>query len=180
MGAYHKRKGFFMEGKISDSIFTSVMVGQLPEAVAWIRGNTEYPNLSGVAMFFEAPFGGVLVEVEVYGLPEENVNGFYGLHIHEFGNCTHPFDKTGDHYNPNNLEHPRHAGDMPPLLGNDGYAWTAFYDERFTIDEIIGRSIVIHDMRDDFSTQPSGDSGTKIGCGEIIRNAQFENRDMRR
>ena len=59
------------------------------------------------------------------------------------------------------------GGDLPPLLGNNGYAWTAFFDKRFTIDEIIGKSIIIHNMRDDFTSQPSGDSGTKIGCGVI-------------
>ena len=40
--------------------------------------------------------------------------------------------------------------------------------KRITIPEIIGRSVVIHAMPDDFMTQPSGNSGMKIGCG-IIR-----------
>lgn len=65
--------------------------------------------------------------------------------------------------------HPDHAGDLLPLMGNQGYAWSAFYDKRFTLDEIIGRSVIIHSGRDDFSSQPSGDSGTKIGCGTIKR-----------
>ena len=64
--------------------------------------------------------------------------------------------------------HPQHSGDLIPLMGNQGYAWTAFYDKRITIPEIIGRSVVIHAMPDDFMTQPSGNSGMKIGCG-IIR-----------
>ncbi|MBQ4069007.1 MAG: superoxide dismutase family protein [Lachnospiraceae bacterium] len=38
---------------------------------------------------------------------------------------------------------------------------------RININEILGKSVVIHDMRDDFITQLSGDSGTKIGCGVI-------------
>ena len=56
---------------------------------------------------------------------------------------------------------------MIPLLGNQGYAWTSFYDKRFAIDDIIGKSVVIHSRRDDFTTQPAGDSGEKIGCGVI-------------
>ena len=56
---------------------------------------------------------------------------------------------------------------MIPLLGNQEYAWTACYDKRITIPEIIGRSVIRHAMPDDFTTQPSGASGTKIGCGVI-------------
>ena len=56
---------------------------------------------------------------------------------------------------------------MIPLMGNQGYAWLAFYDKRFSIPEILGRSVIIHAMPDDFRTQPSGDAGEKIGCGVI-------------
>ena len=45
-----------------------------------------------------------------------------------------------------------------------------FLTDRFTIDEIINRTIVIHDMPDDFITQPSGNSGNKIACGIIVNN----------
>ncbi len=80
-----------------------------------------------------------------------------------------PFPNTGNHYNPGNVPHPEHAGDLLPLLSNNGYAWMSFYTSRFNIEEIIGRSLVIHSMRDDFTTQPSGNSGDKIGCGVIER-----------
>lgn len=81
-----------------------------------------------------------------------------------------PFDKTGDHYNPTNEQHPQHAGDLIPLMGNQGYAWLAFYDKRLMIKDIIGRSIIIHKMPDDFMSQPSGNAGEKIGCGVIRQN----------
>ena len=97
-----------------------------------------------------------------------NSTNFYGMHIHEYGDCTLPFDRTGEHYSYREAVHPQHSGDLIPLMGNQGYAWTAFYDKRITIPEIIGRSVVIHAMPDDFMTQPSGNSGMKIGCG-IIR-----------
>ena len=38
---------------------------------------------------------------------------------------------------------------------------------KFKIKDIIGKVIIIHDMPDDFTTQPSGNSGTKIACGII-------------
>lgn len=147
-----------------------------PSAYAKISGNADNPSLHGIAYFYPVPFGGVLVETEVYGLPYKNVppySQFYGMHIHETGDCSLPFDKTGSHYNPHGLPHPEHAGDLLPLLGNDGYAYSVFYTDRFELPEIIGRSLIIHDSPDDFTTQPAGNSGVKIGCGVIMENIMY-------
>ena len=32
---------------------------------------------------------------------------------------------------------------------------------------VVGRAIVLHEKPDDLRTQPSGNSGTRIGCGVI-------------
>lgn len=152
--------------------FTQLINYERPEAAAWVTGNTANPRLSGLVKFYQTTYGGVLVEAEIFNLPNIEAQGssnFYAFHIHEFGNCSDNFQKAGGHFNPTNASHPNHAGDMPPLMGNQGYAWTAFYDKRFTIDEIIGKSVIIHAGRDDFTSQPSGDSGPMIGCGEIRR-----------
>lgn len=150
-------------------LFASILSQREPDAVAWIKGNEGNPNLSGQISFYRTLGNAILISVEMFGLPDkENLTGFYGMHIHEYGNCEDFFEKTGVHYNPENVPHPKHAGDMPPLLSDHGYAWMAFFDQRFTIEEIIDRSVVIHKQRDDFTTQPSGDSGEKIGCGVIM------------
>lgn len=151
-------------------IFTDILRSGTPDAVAWMKGNAQNQQLSGAVKFYSTPYGGVLVEAEIFGLPNIETqfsSDFYAMHIHENGDCTLPFDKTGNHYNPTKEEHPNHAGDMVPLMGNQGYAWLAFYDKRFQISEIIGRSVIIHQMPDDFITQPSGNAGEKIGCGVI-------------
>lgn len=154
-----------MQDTTPRNIFTSILSRNLPAAFAQIQGNADYPHLIGFASFYTTPFDGILINTEVYGLPGSS--GFYGMHIHEFGDCTLPFAQTGNHYNPTNMPHPLHAGDMPPLLNNNNYAWMSFYTEHLRIEDIIGKSIIIHSMRDDFTTQPSGDSGDKIGCGVI-------------
>lgn len=144
-----------------------------PYAHAKITGNADNPFLHGISYFYPVSFGGVLIETEMYGLPFDDIpsaSRFYGMHIHETGDCTLPFDKTGNHYNPGNLPHPGHAGDLPPLLGNTGYAYSLFYTDRFDLQDIIGRSLIIHSAPDDFTTQPSGNSGTRIGCGVIMKN----------
>lgn len=151
-------------------IFTDILRNASPAAVAWIRGNAENPQISGAVKFFQTPYAGVLVEAEIFGMPNiamQFSSDFYAMHIHENGDCTLPFDKTGNHYNPTNEEHPNHAGDMVPIMANQGYAWLSFYDKRFKISEIIGKSVIIHKMSDDFMTQPSGNAGEKIGCGVI-------------
>ena len=38
---------------------------------------------------------------------------------------------------------------------------------KFKIKDILGKVVIIHDSPDDFTTQPSGNSGTKIACGKI-------------
>lgn len=154
--------------------FSQLLENNRPQAVAWVQGGTQAPKLSGLVKFYNTPYGGILVEAEIFGLPNQSVpnsSNFYGMHIHENGDCSDHFARTGDHYNPGGQPHPKHAGDLLPLLGNQGYAWSAFYDKRFQIRDILGRSVIIHAMPDDFATQPSGNSGAKIGCG-VIREAR--------
>jgi Cu-Zn family superoxide dismutase len=136
-------------------------------AVALVRGNALAPGLSGVVRFYDTP-AGVRVDARVRGLPK-NKTGFYGFHLHEVGECAPPdFSTAQGHYNPSNVAHPLHAGDFPPLLATDTMeAWTAFITTRFTIRDIIGRSVIIHMERDDYTSQPAGDSGQRIGCGVI-------------
>lgn len=155
--------------------FIDILKFCTPDAYANIHGNDENPNLMGRAHFHGTIYSGTLVEIEIYNLPlvqKQVKSAFYGMHIHENGDCTPPFDKTGSHYNPSGSLHPQHAGDMPALLGNNGYAYSVFYTERYKVNDIIGRSIVIHLLPDDFITQPSGNSGEKIGCGTIFSRVQ--------
>ena len=151
-----------------------IMSNDIPDAYAQVRGNVNHADVHG-NVYFYGMHGGTLVVAEIYGLPEtmDEENGdFYGFHIHEGGSCTgdeeDPFKNAGMHFNPEHTEHPKHAGDLPPLLGNNGVAWSAVYTDRFYPEEVIGRTVIIHDMADDFRTQPSGDSGMKMACGEIV------------
>ena len=145
-----------------------------PAAWANLRGSEAYPNLRGSVRFYESGQG-VLVITEVTGLPTARnrcENPIFALHIHEGGSCTgneqDPFADVGMHYNPLRCPHPYHAGDMPPIFGANGYAFSAFFTDRFTIRDIVGRTVILHGSPDDFTTQPSGNAGEKIACGEIM------------
>ena len=59
---------------------------------------------------------------------------------------------------------------MPPLFGCNGAAFSVFLTDRITVNEIIGKTVIIHSDPDDFTSQPSGNAGTKIACGVIRVN----------
>ena len=141
------------------------MVPTMAEAKVW--GGEAAPGVRGTVRFWPRP-AGTLVVAQIEGLPGSEA-GFFALHIHETGDCRgNGFPNTGGHYNPGQMPHPMHAGDLPPLLRRrDGKAWLAVVTDRFRVRDIVGRSVVIHSHPDDFRTQPSGDSGAKIGCGVI-------------
>ena len=141
-----------------------------PAAHARLTGSKDAAGLTGVVKFYQQP-GGIIVEVRVHGLPE-NQAGMYGFHIHEGNACSGTdFSATGGHFNPKYLPHPRHAGDLPSLLSCNGKAYMQVLTDRFSIRDILGRTVVIHGMPDDFRSQPSGDSGKKIACGVIVKSA---------
>ena len=102
-----------------------------------------------------------------------NASGnFFGFHIHEgtscSGNIEDEFANANGHYNPNKCPHPYHLGDLPPLIENNGHAYMSILINKFKLEDIIGKVIIIHDMPDDFTSQPSGNSGTKIACRKIM------------
>ncbi len=83
------------------------------------------------------------------------------------GNAEDEFANALTHYNPNHCPHPSHAGDLPPLFENNGYTYMSFLTNQFRVRDILGKVVIIHDSPDDFTSQPSGNSGKKIACGKI-------------
>lgn len=151
------------------------LLRRLPNAVAVMRGRAENSEIYGTVKFYQAT-GGVLVVADILGLPtswEACKSPIFAFHIHGGSDCSgnedDPFANAGTHYNPNGCPHPYHAGDMPPFFGVDGRAFLAFLTNRFNVNEILGKTVIIHDALDDFSTQPSGNAGNKIACGVISK-----------
>ena len=142
-----------------------------PSASAQIQGSPSCPEIRGT-VWFQQREKGVLVTAEIRGLPDcDGKSGIHAMHIHSgtccTGNKSDPFADADGHYNPGNCRHPYHAGDMPPLFACNGFAWLSFWTERFTVREIIGKTVIIHRNPDDFTTQPAGNAGEKIACGVI-------------
>ncbi len=139
-----------------------------PAAIAHVNGGDGYPNIRGTVRFFPR-CGGTLIAADIDGLPHTDT-GFFAFHIHEGGDCRGAgFPNTGGHYDPGFAEHPKHAGDLPPLLSAGGRAHCRVLTNRFRVNEILGRTVVIHSGPDDFKSQPSGNAREKIACGVISR-----------
>lgn len=144
-----------------------------PCAASAIKGSEEYPSIRGEVRFYSVK-NGVLVASAVQGLPVPAgpcQSPVFAFHIHSgntcTGNCEDPFADVRTHYDPDNCPHPYHAGDMPPLFASNGRAFSVFLTNRFSIENILGRTVILHAGPDDFTSQPAGNAGKKIACGEI-------------
>lgn len=151
------------------------LLQRLPNAVAMMRGRAENSEIHGTVKFYQAT-SGVLIVADILGLPASSEvckSHVFAFHIHGGSDCSgneeDPFANAGSHYNQNGCLHPYHAGDMPPLFGAGGRAFLAFLTDRLTVNEVVGKTVIIHDGLDDFSTQPSGNAGNKIACGVISK-----------
>ena len=141
-----------------------IQIKGVPAAVAMVSGGEGNRLIRGTVRFFQRR-GGVLVEADISGLP---ISGFFGFHIHEGSSCSGlQFSDTKAHYDPTNMAHPMHSGDLPPLLSAGGRAYMAVLTDRFSIGQIIGKTVVVHSRADDFQSQPAGNAGEKIACGVI-------------
>lgn len=150
------------------------LLDRAPDAYARISGSPAYPAVNGLVYLYQLPTGVFLI-AQVQSLPDSAdacAPNIYAFHIHSGGSCTgnaeDPFADTNGHFNPHGCPHPAHAGDLPPLFGNHGYALSALFTDRFTVSEVLGRTFVVHAHPDDFTTQPAGNSGAKIACGQIV------------
>lgn len=144
-----------------------------PDAQAELSSGRADPRPRGTVRFYQTAQG-VLVLAEVSGLPDRErrcEDRVFAFHIHSGSSCAgsadEPFSAAQGHYDPERCPHPAHAGDLPPLFSNGGYALQAFLTDRFTVGEILGRTVIIHDRPDDFTSQPAGNAGTRIACGVI-------------
>ncbi|MDM0028577.1 superoxide dismutase family protein [Variovorax saccharolyticus] len=137
------------------------------------------PNPTVGKVSFTALDHGVRVKGEVRGLAPGTEHGF---HIHEKGDCGGNGNGSGAHFNPAGGTHGKfaapgsHAGELPSLVA-DAAGVARFSVDVHTIsltegalNNVVGRALVVHRDRDDFTTQPAGNSGPRIACGIIARS----------
>jgi superoxide dismutase, Cu-Zn family len=149
------------------------LLSETPRAVSVIQAKSG-SNIQGSMSFIQSG-NQVKVTGTFSGLKP---NSQHGIHIHELGDCK-AFDASsaGGHYNPSGNKHGNHnsifshAGDMPNIQvddhGNASYLATLTHFSLIGEQNILGRSVVVHLNKDDYVSQPAGNSGERIGCGVI-------------
>jgi len=119
------------------------------------------------------------LSISLTGLPE----GSHGVHLYTIGSCEPPdFNSAGAHLNPahrqHGLQNPQgaHLGDLPnAVIGRSGSGTVsallpgAPQEVISRVFDADGTAIVIHADDDDQRTDPSGNSGSRIACGVIVR-----------
>ena len=139
-------------------------------------GSTSGSNVTGTAVFEQIG--------DAISLPIEIQNaepGLRAVHIHEYGDCSAPDGTSaGGHWNPTNTAHGKwgegefHLGDIGNIMvGDDGTGKIELATDLWeigtgSIRDVVGKGIIVHAGADDFTSQPSGAAGARIGCGVIV------------
>jgi superoxide dismutase, Cu-Zn family len=103
----------------------------------------------------------LILSVDIWGLDSGN----HGFHIHKSGNLADAPHSLCSHYNPEGHEH----GDLNSPTSHKGDLGNLYFDEkgecrerimarRVQLQEIFGRSLVIHQHQDDLGKGPFDDS----------------------
>lgn len=159
-----------------------VLAGGPTAAQEAATAKAEFVNMAGArngSATLTATKDGVLIELEVTGLP---AGQWVGFHVHETGKCdaADKHESAGAHFNPGGKEHGYqaangpHAGDMPNLyVGADGTVRAQVFNSAIRLGEgdsdVIGRALMIHGGADDYQSQPSGKAGDRYACAVIVK-----------
>lgn len=164
----------------SDSTTATTSTEEVPmkeQAVADLKPVFQDTALTGNAKFNAEPGGKVKMKLHL-SIPAK-ANKSVAVHIHANGDCGDMGKAAGGHWNPTNVEHGKwgsnsfHSGDLGNIKldmnGNgdmelESDLWSLGGDAK---TNILNKAIIVHGGEDDFISQPSGNAGTRIGCGII-------------
>ncbi len=150
-------------------------------AEAVISGTHPDTTASGTVRF-EEDNGKVKMTLDIQ-IPKM-ANKTVAVHIHEHGACGDMGKEAHGHWNPTNAKHGKwgsgdfHRGDIGNVdLNGEGKGTLELETDLWSISgsdstkNILNRAIIVHSGKDDFTTQPTGNAGSRIGCG-VIRSSQ--------
>lgn len=145
------------------------------QAIATI-GPTSDSSVTGMAVFTKDGYQ-ITLTIEIQNASP----GIHAVHIHENGDCSAPDGTSaGGHWNPTGVAHGKwgegefHLGDIGNItVGEDGTGSIELTTDLWEIGtgsdvDVVGKGIIVHAGADDFTSQPSGAAGARIGCGVIV------------
>ncbi len=142
----------------------------LRHAIAVLRCSKR--QVHGVVRISELRPNGLLrFRIRVVNIPP----GKHGFHLHRSGNDLEGPSGLCAHYNPTEMTHgglndpSAHRGDFGNLeCDSDGICETSFISRYLTMDEVLGRSLVVHEDEDDLGRGDWADSSTTGHSGARI------------
>ena len=130
-------------------------------------------NQIGSVSIFDTASG--IVRVTIAGEPISE--GGHGIHLHEVGECEGDFSSAGGHIAGESqhglVKGGPHPGDLPNGFVTAGSmalnyeAFSNWVDVDADLLDGDGSSIIIHSGPDDYESQPSGASGSRIACAVL-------------
>ena len=150
-----------------------------PQAAAELEA-TRNNDTKGTVRFMQTAANTVLVTGQITGLKPNKEHGF---HIHDKGDCSSGDGlSAGGHFNPTQQKHGKfdqaahHTGDLPSLRSDAaGNARIDYVSRSIALDggatSVVGRGLIVHKDPDDYTTQPTGNSGARLACAVIERGA---------
>ncbi len=145
-------------------------------------------GITGTVKFMQTAGQQVQIKVNIKGLTV----GKHGFHVHEYGNLTGGCATAGAHYNPAGVDHAgpvdsvRHVGDLGNVPVTDATVETEYsiVDRLVNIfgdlNNVVGRSVVIHQDEDDLGlggqsdSKTTGHAGARVCCGVIGQSGPFD------
>lgn len=166
----------------SDSTATSGDTSTRLAAGALANLAATYPDttVNGTVRFETESDGEVKMMLDIT-IPAK-ANQTVAVHIHEHGDCGDTAHHAGGHWNPTNAQHGKwgssafHAGDIGNVqLDASGTGTMQLETRLWSIGgdaqkNILDKTIIVHGGVDDFTTQPTGNSGTRLACGIITKS----------
>lgn len=113
----------------SHHILLNILSSNHPQALSWIAGDREHASLNGMVKIYAIPYDGVLIETELFNLPDAPSGS---------GSTSH-----AAFFQLRFVSMPEASLPMPMLLANQGYAWMTFYDTRFSLSQLMKCQIEI-------------------------------------
>lgn len=133
----------------------------------------------GTIEMYDTASGLVRIVIGATEIPE----GVHGIHLHDTGDCSaEDFSSADDHIAGDaqhgfEVEGGPHPGDLPNAhVQSDGVLEVEHVSHLIALDESMifdedGSAFIIHSDPDDYESQPSGDSGSRLACAVIERGA---------
>lgn len=152
-------------------------VAMVSHAEAKVSGTYADTTVDGTVKFDADSAGKIKMTLDLT-IPKKAGKSI-AVHLHEHGNCGDTAMLAHGHWNPTNTQHGKwasasfHLGDIGNVkLNAQGKGTMTLTTDLWTLGgspdkNILGKAVIVHGGMDDYKTQPTGNSGSRIGCGVI-------------